>query len=305
MLGALAALAGCKGPTTGPRHQDGGAFVVPDSGVFLDAYVLPIADATAGDAGPFVCDPPCAPDAGTVCGCLDTQPKTCGCNPPQGYSDNCDPLEPTSCQSTLRCVRARMTSGTRYVCSDGREGTPCTPSDPSCNTSNGCVCLTTPVGVGCVCQGDPGPDPLYCDPRVPQSCPGGYCVHVDRPGFVANLCTHGREGEACDPSGLMCTTTLGCTCPLVSGRTSCQCSEPAPAGAACDPMVEGSCQPPNSCISKAGEAPGEFSTVCGNDPLHRDGGTDPLACDPQNPLCRANETCTEVSPGVFRCVPGL
>ncbi len=299
----LSLLPACKQATTGPRRVDGGRFEIPDSGLIRDAFVVTNPDAAAPDAMPFVCTSSCA--GSTVCSCLDNRPPTCGCNPPGAYDDPCDRQVPESCGPTFRCSQARTTDGTRYICSDGREGTPCTPSDPSCNTSNGCVCLTTPVGVGCVCQGDPGEHPLYCDPRVPQSCPGGVCVHVDRPGFVANMCTHGEVDEPCVPGIDSCQTSLGCTCPTVSGRESCRCSEPAPEGAGCDPRVPGACAAPNDCIIKRGEGPGDISTVCGVDPLRRDAGTDPLACDPAQPFCRPNETCTEVEPGVFRCVPGL
>lgn len=293
---SLLALAACSRPD-GRVLADGGLFEIPDSGFSFDARIDPDAGFIAPDTGPFQCTTGC-PD-GSVCGCIDTKPReTCGCNVRGGYTDPCDPQVPDSCRWPYECVLGRTVGGSRWLCSDGREGTPCSHAgENSCRTSSGCICLMTPIGIGCSCRGDPGPNPLLCDPQNPASCPEGRCVTVNN----VNMCSSGGRNEPCNPGDGLCQTSLGCTCPLVAGRESCRCSEPGEVpGDACDPRVPGSCEAPMECtVIRGGESIGEFYTECVGG-----GGNMELNCDPVTQNCPPMYVCEEVRPDTWRCVIG-
>ncbi|MCC7387018.1 MAG: hypothetical protein IT384_34600 [Deltaproteobacteria bacterium] len=300
LLIVLVTLVGCR--DFSPRHVDGGRFEIPDSGLFLDARAAGGDGSTPADVGPFTCREACAD--GGVCSCLDTRPPRCGCNAPGGYAAPCDLLVPESCRWPYACVMARKVDGLHAICSDGREGTPCLPSDQSCNTSRGCICISTPIGIGCSCQGNPGTNPLLCDPTQPDPCPGGRCVRVDTTAGGLYICSTGEEYEPCNPGDGVCKTSLGCTCPLVSGRESCRCSEPGDvSGEPCDIRVLGACVAPLECIVLRGSEIGDFYTECARNGGADDAGVDPLGCDPLQPLCPPAYSCQEVGPGRFRCRP--
>ena len=289
-LVAVLFLCACNRPD--PRQLvDGGLFEIPDSGRSSDARVNLDAHVAAVDSGPFVCDEGC-PD-GSVCGCIDTQPRaTCGCNPRAGYTESCDPQAPESCRWPYECVRARALSGTRYICSDGREGTPCSHTQDTCHTENGCVCLTTPLGVSCSCQGSfVGENPFLCDPLVPASCPEGTCVRVEGTGGAVFLCSGGGLNEPCRQGDQTCHTSLGCTCPVFGQREICRCSEPGTSpGDPCDIDVPGSCAPPLECEQLGGDLPGQFVTEC----VGRGPGADAgVTCETAGAFCTPPQTCRD------------
>jgi hypothetical protein len=298
------ALSACSSRSSERNLVDGGLFEVPDSGFTFDARPRFDGSVEEVDSGPFICDAGC-PD-GSFCGCVTSPNRSCGCLPRGGYSGSCDPQVEDSCKWPYECTRAQTIQGIRYLCSDGREGTPCSRTDQSCNTSNGCVCFSTPIGFGCACQGNPGPNPLYCDPQVPASCPEGTCVRLDGQNAPIYICSSGEANEPCNPGDNTCHTSLGCTCPLIASRESCRCSEPGTLeGDPCDPEVAGSCASPLECVVLRTEAINQFVTECVGGTPRSDGGTDPLACDPGRPLCPNGYSCEEVRPNVFRCTPGM
>lgn len=301
LLSLLVVLGACNKRTgTGRELADGGAFELPDSGWFFDASTVRFSDAAAPDTGPFQCNRTCG-DA-QICGCLDTPPNpTCGCNARAGYAEPCDPQVEDSCKFPFRCVIARKLEGTRYICSDGREGTPCSNTNDTCMTQNGCTCLSTPFGLACSCRGPTTGSALFCDPRVAMPCREGTCVRVRSSPMDFFICSDGGKDEPCQPGDNSCHTSLGCTCPTVAGREVCRCSEPGDvAGDACDPAVPMSCRAPLACRPIPDQELGGFSTVCAGAGTP-DGGTDPLACDPMRPSCPPSYECVEVTPGRYRC----
>jgi len=296
-----AALSACREGPAGRDLVSGGAFELPDSGFTYDARAFVTRDAEPIDTGPFECSGGCA--NGSVCGCLDRRPRVCGCFPAQGYNEACDPQNQDTCRFPYQCVRGRRVDGLRYLCSDGRENSSCSPVDSVCRTSNGCVCLTTPLGVGCSCKGAASNNPLLCDPNVPATCPGGSCVHITTGGGSTNICSMGMRYEPCAPGDSTCHTTLGCVCPLFEGRAVCQCGEPGTEnGEPCDPRVAETCSAPLECTLVPSETPGAVSSQCRGDD-RGDGGVDPVACDPMRPFCPQDFGCREIRPGVYRCVP--
>lgn len=297
-LAAVLFLCACSRPDA-RQLADGGLFEIPDSGRSADARVFLDAHVAAVDSGPYVCEEGC-PD-GSVCGCIDTQPRaTCGCNPRGGYTAACDPQAPESCKWPFECVRARSLSGVRFICSDGREGTPCSHTEDTCHTENGCVCLTTPLGLSCSCQGSVvGENPFFCDPLVPSSCPEGTCVRVEASGGAVFLCSGGEVNEPCVRGDQTCHTSLGCTCPLIGTREICRCSEPGTApGDPCDISVEGSCAAPLTCRRLGGDQPGEGVTECVGRTQTADGGVD---CTAAGELCGPGMVCVELPDGSLTC----
>lgn len=288
-------VAACSGDS-GPRLVDGGAFVLPDAG-FRDAS---IPDREV-DAGPFECAPACG--AGEVCGCLETGAgRDCGCHPPGQNLDPCDPQHPETCGGSTVCSRTRQQGADLYVCTDGREGNPCSKTLETCTTALGCVCLTPPSGAtNCSCVEDFDEGSGLCDRMVPETCPDGVCVRAPSVGGnVYFLCSDGAEGNPCEPGDGSCRTSLGCTCPLVGGRERCQCSEPGGAGALCDPSVPGACEAPLMCLPQRGPDQGTTTTCRSATP---DAGLPP-GCDPNNPgSCPPGFVCRETEGG-FQCVPG-
>jgi hypothetical protein len=296
---AVVSLSACRDGPGRARNIDGGRFELPDSGFFFDARPPPSRpDASVGDTGPYVCEAGC-PD-GSVCGCLD---RSCGCHEPGRYNALCDLQHPETCGWPYQCVRAQTLQGRRTVCSDGRLGSSCSTLDSHCNTSNGCVCQMTPLGTACSCQGSAGMNPRLCDPRRPETCANGTCVRVETAGGVTHFCSQGERFDPCEVGDNSCRTQLGCTCPLYLGEEVCQCTEPGgEVGDPCDPRVMGVCAANLECAVIRDEQPGSFSTQCvGTGAV--DGGTDPRACDPDNPLCPPLFECVEVQPGRFRCQP--
>lgn len=292
--------AACSDATSVSR--DAGAFVLPDSGYIYDSGGPRQVgrDAASADASPHVCNPAC--DTGEVCGCVGSGEFLCGCHAPRGYAATCDPLAPDTCKWPFNCVRGRRASGTVYICSDGREGTPCSPLQLSCNTSVGCACFSTPFGTSCNCRGVQGPSAYLCDPRVPQTCPEGTCVRVEASSSTFHICSDGAEHEPCELGDMSCRTTLGCTCPFAGGRRICRCSEPGTyAGYACDPSVANSCAMGFRCEIRGDPIESGYTSECV--PEGGMGPQDPFTCDPQMPLCPQGYACREVEPNVYRCRP--
>lgn len=290
---AVALLVGCPGDD-GPRLRDGGAFTLPDGG-FVDASVRD----TGVDAGPFQCDPACP--SNQACGCIL---DTCGCFPRGGNLDPCDIQNPDTCGAGTTCTRARVQGRDVFLCSDGRDGNPCSKTQQTCTTELGCVCLTPSNGqTDCQCVETWVPQAGLCDRMVPETCPGGTCVRATTSGGTAFfICSDGSEGQPCEVGDNSCRTSLGCTCPRVSGRDRCACSEPAGEGEPCDFSVPGSCEAPLMCVPRQGLG-GQVSTVCGSEVP--DAGTMTPGCDPNNPgSCPPGFTCTEVPGMGFQCVPG-
>ena len=279
---------------------DGGAFVLPDSGYVYDGGTRNT-DLGVPDSGPHTCDDEC--EENEVCACLMSGESNCGCHLPQAYQARCDPQVQESCLSPLECVRGRLTSGYIYLCSDGRAGTPCSKTQDTCTTSNGCVCLSTPFGVTCECQGRTNVDPLFCDPQVPASCPNGTCVRVDSPSGAYYQCSDGTVNQPCERGDGSCVTSLGCTCPIQGSRPMCRCSEPGTeAGDLCDPMVMGSCVEGLNCEVRGNALEEGYISECVPENWMMGGGDmDPFACDPNAPLCPPGFDCEEVMEGVFRC----
>jgi hypothetical protein len=290
----VAGLVGCSGPA-GPRLVDGGAFVLPDAG-FADAQVRD----TGIDAGPFTCAPACG--AGEACGCLTG--AGCGCHPVGGNLDPCDPQHPETCAAPTVCSRARTHGADVYVCTDGRAGNPCSKTLETCTTALGCVCLTPPSGgTDCRCVETFDPGLGLCDRMVPETCVGGTCVRATGPGGqVYFVCSDGAAGQPCEVGDGSCQTSLGCTCPVISGRAACRCSEPGTMeGAPCDLAVPASCAAPLTCTAR--QVPDEgISTVCSGA-----GGPDAGAgqpCDPTAPVpCPPGYACVDAGGGLFRCEP--
>ncbi len=282
----LLVLTACTKP--GPGLVDGGGFVLPDAGK-RDAGTP---DSGAGDSGPFVCAEPCT--GGTVCGCVD---RDCGCQTPAGNDELCDPQAPATCRSGLSCLRARRAGVDVYVCSNGAEGTSCSHTADICTTALGCVCLTPPTHTtDCHCV-ESVTSPSLCDPLVPLSCPGNVCVRVDAPGGAYFVCSDGALNSPCDQAQDNCQTSLGCICPLVSGRERCLCGEPSGEGGPCDPNEPASCVDGLDCVV-AGNPMEGASTVCSGGPSLPDGG---IPCDPNNPTsCPPGQICEE-GPGGFTC----
>ncbi len=280
--------------------KDGGGFVFPDSGYIYDGGPARqfIRDAGPPDTGPHECNPTCP--VSQICGCLPSGGgAACGCHPRQGYAAACDPQVPESCKWPFDCVKARVAEGNIFLCSDGREGTPCSTTQDTCRTSNGCACLSTPFGTACSCQGDPGPSPLLCDPNVPGTCPDGTCVRVEGPNPFY-ICSDGAEHEPCVVGDGSCRTSLGCTCPFSGGRRVCRCSEPGTtAGDACDLMVMQACLPPLECAVRGDPIEGFYSEC--NDPNGMSGND--FLCDPMLPMCPPMYQCVEVRPDEYRCRP--
>lgn len=299
ICGLWGALAGCSGGA-GPRLIDGGAFELPDAG-FKDATVRD----TGVDAGPFVCAPGCV--APEVCGCLESAAgRDCGCHPPASNLGACDPQSPETCLAPTVCSRTRQVGVDRFVCTDGRESNPCSKTMDICQTTLGCVCLTPPSGAtNCTCTETFTDSSGLCDRMVPETCPNGTCVRVVGVGGTAYfLCSDGVEGAPCERGDGSCNTSLGCTCPVLSGREVCRCSEPGTqSGAPCDVEVPGSCAAPLMCWPQSVPEQG-VSTVCASEaPGRPDGGTS-LTCDPFDPgTCPPGTICVEVE-GVLQCVPG-
>jgi hypothetical protein len=270
LVGSLAALVIFGGCSAGrPRvFKDGGAFQLPDSGLIYDGGT-PMFDAEAPDSGPFICNPACDADAGSVCACLASANPRCGCHDRQGLLDDCDPQAPRSCRWPLLCALAATNDGTRYLCTDGSSGTPCYPTDQEvCNTDRGCLCTRDPLfpaTLACSCQGPNGPSRLLCDPNDPSTCPAleGVCVEVPLSnGQHFYICSDGSELEPCRLGQPSCKTSLGCTCPTAGGLPYCRCSEPATrAGQACDPAVDASCVAPLTCAVRTVD--GGLASVCG------------------------------------------
>ena len=298
LLLVLGLLVACSKDKQGDQLANGGAFVWPDSGYIYDGGTR-VHDAGAPDSGPLVCTPPCA--TSEICACLLNGGGNCGCHEPQGFRDRCDPQVPASCKTPFDCVKARVASGPVYLCSDGRVGAPCSKTEESCNTSNGCVCLSTPFGVACQCQGAQTANPLLCDPQVPESCPDGTCVRVDSGTGPFHLCSDGSEHEPCELGDGSCRTSLGCTCPFEGSKRVCRCSEPGDEpGDACDPTVTGSCVDGMSCETRGNPIEGGYNSECV--PAGTMGGmTNPFDCDPNAPMCPPGFDCEEVEPGSFRC----
>lgn len=285
-------VAGCSGES-GPRLVDGGAFVLPDAG-FPDVQVYD----SGIDAGPFVCDPGCG--AGQACGCLEG--VGCGCHAPGGNLAPCDPQHPETCAAPTVCSRTRQSGRDLYVCTDGRDGNPCSKTLETCQTALGCVCLTPPNGAtDCRCTETFEDTSGLCDRMVPESCPDGVCVRTTGAGGqVYFLCSDGAPGRPCEPGDGSCRTSLGCTCPRFAGRERCLCSEPGGDGAPCDPSVPGSCVAPLMCLAQQVPDQGT-STTCSSG--SRDAGLPP-GCDPNNPgSCPPGYRCEQVQ-GQFQCVPG-
>jgi hypothetical protein len=296
---ALAALGACGARDVRTR-VDGGLYVPGDSGLSFDARTLWVGDAEPVDSGPYQCPSSCA--EGEVCACLDTSPRpTCGCATPQRHMEPCDPQVPASCRSPLACVRARRLDGTRYLCSDGREGSSCTPSDSVCRTTNGCVCYSTPIGAACSCRGEIGENPELCDPNVPATCPDGMCVRLATGVNPTFFCSQGARFDPCDPAAPFCVTSLGCLCPVLNDRPACQCTEPGAVGEPCDLAVPESCRAGLSCVLVSAGLD-SFDSRCadrgliGSDAGVLEGCSEARPCPP--PL-----ECVEVRPGLRRCTP--
>lgn len=295
---ACLGLAGCSA-NDGPRLVDGGDFVLPDAG-FRDAEVRD----TGVDAGPFVCASACG--AGEVCGCLQTQAGLdCGCHPPGVNLAACDPQVPESCAAPTVCSRTRQVGQDVYVCTDGRDGNPCSKTLETCQTTLGCVCLTPPSGsTNCTCTETFTDGSGLCDRAVPETCPGGTCVRaVGIGGNGYFICSDGAEGAPCEVGDGSCRTSLGCTCPVLSGREVCRCSEPgSTSGAPCDPAVPGSCEAPLRCLSQSVPEQG-LSTTCGTGTPGLPDAGGMVGCDPLNPgSCPPGTVCVEVE-GSLQCVP--
>lgn len=289
----LVGVAACSRPDPNePRFMDGGGFRLPDAGTMM----MSPPDAGPSDTGPFMCQTTCPNDQ--VCACLDSQ---CGCHPPQGYLAPCDPQVPETCASGLSCVRARIGID-RFICSDGREGTPCSKTADICTTRLGCVCLTDITGAtNCACTEDPDPNTQLCDRMVPETC-AAVCVRAEGPGgAIYFLCSDGAEGRPCERGDGSCQTSLGCTCPLIADRERCRCSEPGQmAGAPCDVQAPGSCVSPLMCMFEQSPQVGR-STVCRNigPPDGGVGGE----CQPGDPLsCPPGFSCVQ-APGGNMCIP--
>jgi hypothetical protein len=295
----LPTLFSCTSKRGDGQFRDGGLFVWPDSGYVFDAGRR-LSDGPITDTGPHLCAPACA--TGEVCACLLSGASNCGCHPPQDYQQRCDPQVPRSCKDDFSCVKARVVSGTVYLCSDGRPGTPCSKTQASCNSSGGCVCLATPFGVACQCQGANNIDPFLCDPQVPISCPNGTCVQVDAPSGAYFMCSDGTENQPCEIGDSSCITSLGCTCPFQQSRRVCRCSEPGmAAGDLCDPSVVGSCVDGFNCETRGDAIEEGFTSECVPADWMMSGEEDPFACDPNRPLCPPGFDCEEVEQGTFRC----
>jgi hypothetical protein len=299
LLGLGLVLGACARSPQGAALGDGGAFSLPDSGWFGDVGFAPPPDAGPPDSGPAVCNPACA--AGRVCACPGEQADRCGCHAPGGHGDDCDPQVPSSCGGATACVLARSPTRRSYRCSDGREGSLCSPTDSVCTTQLGCVCLRTPFGVGCRCQGAPDPSG-FCDPNTAGSCPpGSACVALPGSGSV-HVCSDGTVDAPCEPGDQTCRTSLGCTCPYEAGTRRCRCSEPGTeAGAACDPSVSESCVAPLACQIRGDPVEEGYSSECVPPGGPPGGGGDPFACDPARPICPQGFVCEPDETGVHRC----
>ncbi len=280
---------------SGPRLRDGGAFVLPDAG-FADATVYD----TGVDAGPFECAPVCS--GGAVCGCLETSGDlNCGCHAPGNNLDACDPQNPATCAAPTVCSRTRQAGRDFYVCTDGRQDNPCSKSLDTCTTALGCVCLTPPSGqTDCRCVERFDQSSGLCDRMVPETCDPGTCVRATGVGGGAYFfCSDGSVGSPCERGDGSCTTSLGCTCPVLGGREVCICSEPGVGGQPCDRSVSGSCESPLMCITQSIPEQG-VTTTCGSGTP--DGGMLP-GCDPLNlGTCPPGTRCEEVQ-GALQCVP--
>jgi hypothetical protein len=291
MRWAVLLFAGCSSEP-GPGLVDGGGFRFPDATVRDAGDAAP--DTGAPDTGPFACAPACT--GSEVCGCIAGD---CGCHAPRTIGETCDPQEPLTCASGA-CVHARDNGASVDICSDGREGIACSHTADICTTALGCVCLTSPSGTThCSCTETVPSDPLLCDPMVPRSCPGKTCVRtIGSTGNAYFVCSDGSEGKPCDPADGSCRTSLGCTCPLVRGRTACQCSEPSGEGGPCDPSVSGSCVAPLECIVVGSMNEGR-SSVCSSGGMGLDGGV--FGCNPNDPTtCPPGQACV-LGPEGYRC----
>ncbi|MBI4822353.1 MAG: hypothetical protein HY791_39195 [Deltaproteobacteria bacterium] len=295
---ALAALTACSESYSGNGPADGGAFVIPDSGHFVDARVF---DAEAPDTGPFRCKPACG--ASEVCTCL---PDGCGCHQPAAFLQTCDPQVAASCTNGLTCIRARQVEGSSFLCSDGRTDSPCSrDSDSLCQTPFGCICRAQNGSVSCSCDPTPVDSTGLCDLEEPATCvEGESCAKRSDPIGSTWLCSDGSAGEPCTEDRPTCKTALGCTCPFVEGREVCQCTELGQAGDPCDPSLGADgCVPPLQCIViSEGNPPGP-STVCGTGGPP-DAGPIVTSCDPFDPnSCPPGLTCVGIGSGRYRCLP--
>lgn len=297
-LAALAAVGGaCSEGGTGTPVADGGGFALPDAQSSPADAAAPRDVGPAVDAGPFVCEPACP--AGQVCACPDTFPLRCGCVEPASLSRPCDPAAPESCQAGLVCVEALKYGRYEHVCSDGSEGTPCSRREPSCTTTNGCVCISgSPLGTSCACQGAPragGP----CDPNAPMPCPTTMtCVPVSAGAQSTWYCSDGGDGSPCVPleHEAHCETELGCTCPIYRGTPMCVCRNRGTNGQLCDPTIAGACLPGLECrLEPDGDTPDQRTSRCFGQPTE-------IPCDPLNPgSCPLGWSCTPGSGGQYSC----
>lgn len=293
LLPLLVAMATACTSEPGPGLVDGGGFRFPDSGPIDTGTYVP--DSGVPDSGPFACPLSCA--GGQVCGCIDDD---CGCHRPRANNETCDPQVPASCAGGLPCVRARRDGVDVTICSDGSDGTSCSHTADVCTTAFGCVCLTMPSGsTDCRCTEYISPDPAFCDPMVPGTCPNGACVRTESAvGAIYFVCSDGSEGQPCEGrTDTHCQTSLGCTCPLVRDHVDCRCSEPSGEGGPCDPDVAGSCIGTLDC-RLVGDMFNGRSTVCGSDtPGGPDGGMR-LECNPNNPTtCQPPKMCILTAEG--------
>ncbi len=281
-------LLGC-GSDPEPRFRDGGGFVFPDATAADGGVAVDLGE----DAGRVACAPPCS--GGQVCACVG---GGCGCRAPAPIGGDCDPEVSGSCAEGS-CLIVRENGRDRFSCADGRPGGACSKRDDRCETALGCVCLTPTTGLtDCRCRDDLPAGNIFCDPLVPETCPGHECRRASGPNGVFFVCADGREGDGCEPRVPICSTSLGCTCPLMSGRRVCSCAEPGFEGDPCED--DDGCFPPLSCRSEAGDA--GVSTVCGP-PAGPDAGTSAgsgAPCGPELPPCPQGERCVPER-GVFVC----
>ena len=296
-LAALGVLYACTEAPKTTDLQDGGGFRLPDGSVSNPDGSTSADLGPAPDAGPFVCNPSC--EAGLVCACPETFPRRCGCVAPAERARACDPAVLESCVSGLDCVEALRYDRYEHVCSDGSEGTPCSRREPSCTTTNGCVCLSgSPLGTSCGCQGAPsagGP----CDPNAPTPCPPSMtCVPVSAGAQSSWYCSDGADGTPCVPveHEAHCETELGCTCPVYLGTPTCVCRNRGTVGQLCDPTIANSCLPGLQCrLMQEGDTPNQQTSRCFGQPAE-------LPCDPFVPgSCPPNHECRQARGGRFLC----
>jgi hypothetical protein len=256
------------------------------------------AGSACGDHQSSECDAPDTCDAHGAC-----QPNFAAVDAPCGDQDalcrNND-----SCDGQGSCI-----DGGAWApgsCPMGQSGGNCLCGSAAVNTCH----LSADICVGATCQrgdapdgtscGDPTPSDAACD--AADSCLHGVCAanHAARGTTCGDqsIDTTCNRPDSCDGEGacspnyasplIVCGAAAG-TCfaeALCNGAGSCQASQPAPQGTACDSQVEDECNHADTCDG-AGSCEDNFEaagTTCGDQssaecdaPDSCDGGG---ACDP-------------------------